>query len=203
MSGFAKDWHMGKMLGVPKKEDKIAADKDKERDKAQKEEGMVVDILNRARQHFISRGITGNIQIQYALGIAIQTGNSISCDVTEEDVSGGEIGGDDEGTLQKSEGDQPMPPESDSPDEHLSYTAKLAIKSMARLFEKMEWGSEPYAAVSYKPNLEICRTVAFNAQVLQLSISFTAPVEDVLKWREVRLARQHAQEQEQQAAPTK
>lgn len=195
MTSFTKDWHMGKMLGVKKKDDKIDADgrtaeERKDREKAHEEERTIIEILNRARRHFISRQVTGNIQIQYSFGLGIQTGSSISCDITEADV---EAGGDGEGesvegttTTWRSSNDEGVEEmtTADKPEETASYATKMAFKSMAHLFKKMEWSSEMYATTNYKDNLQICRTISVSAQVLQLSISFTAPVNDLLTWGE-------------------
>jgi hypothetical protein len=182
---------MGKMLGIKKKDDNdkvdengLNADEAREREKEQEGERRIVDILNRARRHFICRRVTGNIQIQYAIGAGLQTGSSISCDVTEEDFgSDGEGDGGEGDTWRVSEADQPLPPEDSA-----SYMTKLAYRSMVRLFNKMEWSSEVYAHTSYKENLQICRTVSFNAQVVSLSLSFTAPVSDLLRWGELHRA---------------
>lgn len=172
----------------------------KDKEAAQKSEKTTLRVLRDARKKFIARGIVGSIEICTTWGMI---SNSISAEVSEEDIAGGSKDEGDEETSSalstdtsaavasasaQQEGGADKAAEED--EQQMSYTERLAIGGMNRILKMLEWRSSTYENVSYNESLSLSRSVTFApplpVTVFSLSVTFEATVTSLLASRKKR-----------------
>ena len=138
-----------------------------------KSERTISAVLNGARMKYISRKLKGSINISATFG---PTASSINCDICDDDFKS-EV-------QENLSSVQVEDVQGDNLDGQISYTSRLALASIDKMIQLLEWRAMCYENTKFKDSLTLSRSITiappFPIVLFSLSLYCTANINDLI-----------------------